>query len=86
MKQYYETREVAEILGCSASQARQIMMSMPHLRITQGKGSKVRIKIEDFQKYITEHTVQPDELQPRSTPFRTIDQMTKDWHKGRKIR
>ena len=80
MLRYYETRDIAEILGCSVAKARQIMFELPHLRVMKGKGSKVRVKIEDFEQYLETHTVQPDELQERE--FNSIEEETKAWHKG----
>ena len=81
MQKYYETHEVVEILGCSATTARRLIQSMPHLRIVRGKGSVVRVKVDDFNKYLEEHTVQPDEFQPRTTPFDTAEAERKAWHK-----
>ena len=83
-KQYYETSEVVEMTGWSATTARKVMQSMPHLRIAQGKkGSIVRVKIEDFERYIDEHTIQPDEMQPRSTPYSTVEAETKAYQAQR---
>ena len=81
MKQYYSTGDVMEILGCSAGHARQVMMSMPHMRFKASRGSTIRVRIEDFDDFIQQHIVQPGEFQPRTTPYPTAAEEIKAWHK-----
>lgn len=60
-QEYYTTSDIATILGCGRRQAYNIAITLPHTRTAKKRGSAVRIKIEDFKKYLDEHTVQPDQ-------------------------
>lgn len=85
---FYESNQICEILGCCPAHARKIMSQMPHFRLSQSHRSPLRVRVEDFNKFLDEHMVQPDEPQPRTSPYETTSQKAKrearNWHKQRK--
>lgn len=87
-QQYYDAKQIAGILGCCPAHARKLMTEMPYFRATVNHKSPYRVKIEDFNKYMGEHTIQPDEPQPRTSPYETasqkVERETEQWHKRRK--
>lgn len=86
--QFYDASDIAKILGCCQTHARTLMMQMPHFRASQTRRSPYRVRIEDFNEYIRMHTINPDELQPRTSPYETkaqiVERETREWQKERR--
>jgi len=87
-QQFYESRQICDILGCCPAHARKIMSQMPHFRLSQSHRSPLRVKVDDFNKFLDDHTIQPNEPQPRTSPYETksqqVERETEAWHKRRK--
>lgn len=85
---YITTNEIRQRLSCSGETARRVARQMPCLQIGRGRGAVLRVKEEDFEKYIADNTRMPGEAIPRESPFETESQRTqreiKDWHAKRK--
>ena len=85
---YITTNEIRQRLGCSGETARRIARQMPCLQIGRGRGAVLRVKEEDFEKYIADNTRMPGEAIPRESPLETETQRAqweiKDWHAKRR--
>jgi hypothetical protein len=87
-QQYYDTKQICKILGCSRGHALEILSHLPAFRLTQNRRSPYRVKIEDFNRFMEEHTIQPNTPRPRTSPYETasqkVERETENWHKRRK--
>lgn len=87
--QYLTSTQVAEIIGCSKSAAREIMYRMPLFRPSgQGRGKKMYVSKDDLDAFIAANTLQPGIARPRVTPYEAEKQRNAkdraEWHRQRR--